>query len=246
MRKELYDMRVRTLWMFFILLAIFLSIAPFHKMIYNFLEKESFAVQKYVGKNFIANLKDWKFFIYTQWFGKNFGQLIPIIGLILGFPLFSREFENSTIEFLLVRRTRRDVFSSKFLAATTMLVAIVVFFSFLPWIYSAIFGKTLDLKVCLAFMVHDLTAAFFWMSVSLLFSVVFTEQVKALLSVLGVLGVTTALGFIKPIRFLNTYRYILSADLMRSSIDAMYTISLLIISFTTIFISWKVFEGKDI
>ncbi len=247
MIKELYDMRVRSIAILVICLALFFTIAPLQGKLLGLMGEYKDIVKKYAGNFPVEKLKEWNFYIYSQWFGKNLGQIIPLIGVLFAFPLFSREYENGTMEFLLVRKSRRYVFLSKTLTAILVMTIELVFLSVLPAIYSSIVGKNFENVYSYQYMVHILIGGLFWFSITLLFSTIFEDQVKPLLFSLGLIAITTVLGLVKPLRFLNTYRYILGSGIMKGEgVDVSYTIYLSIVSIVLIFISYLIFKDKDI
>ncbi|MBO8160428.1 MAG: ABC transporter permease subunit [Thermosipho sp. (in: Bacteria)] len=247
MIKEWNDMKVRSLVIFFVMAGIFFSIAPLQNWTISILNENSEALQKYVGENFIEQLKEWNFYIYSQWFGKNFGQIIPILAIIIAFPLFSREYENGTIDFLLTRASRKKVFLNKFLLSILVLTLEITVLSFLPLIYSWIFSKDFIISHTFKFLVHSLIGGIFWYSITFLFTTYFNDQVKPILSSIVVLGASTALGIIKPLKFLNTYNYILGSTIFNSgTINWKYSLALIMLSILFITISYSIFKRKEI
>lgn len=252
MRKELHDVRVRFLGTLIVCLALFFTVAPFQKLSVSMLEGYEASPQargifeKLLPKGFVEKLKEWNFYINSQWFGKNFGQLVPIIGIIIGFPLFAREIERETIGFLLARKSRSWVFKTKVITGLVAVLTIISISSVLPSVYSVLVRKQYDHGVVFGFFVHSLFGAVFWYAVAVFFSVIFDDQVKPLLASLGVLAVTTAAGLLKPLRFLNTYAYSLGSDVFRTGgPNWAYTGSLLVIASVVIFASGLIFGRRD-
>jgi len=249
MKKEFYDMRVRIIGVTITLLVLFFVLAPFQKFTVSMLEGYSGnpQLEKFLPGSMLNRLKEWNFYINSQWFGKNFGQMIPIIGIIMAFPLFSREIENGTMAFLLVRRNRKLVFRDKFLTGLISLVLILVLASLLPIIYSFLFNKDYRYITGIKFLVHSLFAGLLWYSITLLYSVVFDDQVKPLLAGLGTLAITTVAGIIKPLRILNTYAYALGNTIFqKNSIDLKYTIGVIIVSLLIFIVAYRIFLKKEI
>jgi len=244
MKKEWYDMKVRSLVIFIVLVGIFFSLAPLQNWTVNLLEENSQVIQKYVNPTMIAKLKEWDFYIYSQWFGKNFGQFVPIIALIIAFPLFSREYENGTIEFLLTRASRKKIFINKLFLSLLVLIAQITILSLLPLIYSIIFSKEFTAIYTFKFLVHCLIGGIFWYSLTFLFTTFFNDQVKPILSSISVLGVSTVLGLLKPLKFLNTFSYILGTSIFNH--NTIYSVVLLILSTFLILTSYLVFIKKEI
>ncbi|ABR30986.1 ABC transporter permease [Thermosipho melanesiensis] len=247
MKKEWLNMKVRTISILILMLILFFSLAPFQNLVIDILNKNSETIQKFVGNNLVEKLKNWDYYILTQWFGKNFGQIIPIISIILAFPLFSREFENETMQFLLVRLSRKRVFLNKTLLGLILLITEISLLSYLPYIYSTLANKSLSFQITTKFFLHSLIGGIFWYSLTLIFSVLFNDQVKPILSSLAILGLTTTLGFLKPLSFLNTYKYILGVSIFeQNKVDVNYSLSLILLSIIFLYFSHTLFKEKEV
>ncbi|KLO22459.1 MULTISPECIES: ABC transporter permease subunit [unclassified Marinitoga] len=251
MKKEFYEMRVRFLILFIITIILFFSIAPFQKIYVNMIEENITVIKPYAEKfgiaNMIENLNDWNYYIYTQWFGKNFGQMLPIFAIIAAFPLFSREFENGTMEYLMVRKSRDYIFLSKVYSGLVLLFLLIIFGSLLPVIYSNLFNKDFNSVIAYKFMIHGLFGVLFWYDITVFFSIFFNDQVKPILSSIGLLAITTALGFIKPLNFLNTYIYILGNNILKyGKIDWTYSIYLFVLGEIIASLAYYTFKNKEI
>ncbi|SHH58198.1 ABC transporter permease subunit [Thermosipho atlanticus] len=247
MKKEWEEMKLRAIIIFIILFGIFISLAPLQNWTINILNEYSSVTQKYVNKDFVEALKKWDFYIYSQWFGKNFGQFIPIIAIIFAFPLFSREYENGTMDFLLTRASRKRVFLNKFSTSFIVLLVEITILSLLPLIYSILFSKELNSSYTSKFLIHSLIGAIFWYSLTLVFTVQFNDQVKPILFPVAILAISTALGILRPLKILNTYNYILGSTIFKTgSIDWKYSITLALLSVILIIFSYIVFKRKEI
>jgi ABC-type transport system involved in multi-copper enzyme maturation permease subunit len=247
MKREWLQMKVRVISLFILFTILFFSLAPFQNFTINILNENSEAIKKFVGENFVEKLKNWEYYILSQWFGKNFGQFIPILAIIIAFPLFSREYENETITFLLSRQNRKTIFLQKTLLSIFVLLILITYFSYLPSIYSLITSKELSILTVSKFYIHSLIGSFFWFSIALVFTTYFTNQVKPILSSAVVLGLTTTLGLLKPLKFFNTYKYILGYSIFeKGKVDISYTIALTILSFICIYFSYLIFKEKEV
>lgn len=250
--KELADMRLRSLVILFLGVGFFFLIAPFQNLAvemlseYTQVENVPKFFEKLLPKGFIENLSDWSFFIYTQWFGKNLGQFVPIFAMIMAFPLFARETENGTMEFLLARSSRKKVFWTKSCVALLVLISQMLVFSLLPGVYSLLASKDLKYEYLAAYTIHTLIGALFWFALTMMFSVLYDDQVKPILSVVGILASTTVAGIFKPLRFLNTYSYILGGKILSTGkLDVPYTMGLLCLSIVVILLSYTMFLKKE-
>lgn len=251
MKKEFYDMRFRALVLFFIMLTLFLLIAPLQNYAVESLKNLERSLnqlyEKFVGPGYSQMLANWSFYMYSQWFGKNFGQLVPIIAIVLAFPLFSRETENGTMEFLLARQSRLRVFINKTVSGIVALFSSLLLLSMLPTLYSFIVGKDFINDGVPMFTISVLTGGTLWFSATLFFSVLFNDQVKPILASLGVLALTTVLGLLKSLGFLNTYRYILGINIFNyGEVDIPYTVALIVVSIVLLFSGYLAFKNKEI
>ncbi len=240
MKKEFLDMRVRFFLTLIVMLSLFFLVMALKDWGIEILKKNQVELSKFAGKDLLEKLKDWNFYIYSQWYGKNLGQFIPIIGIIFAFPLFSREIENGTIEYLLTRRKRSRVFSDKVTVSLSLLIISIVILSLLPLIYTTFSSIRFNARYVPVLTLHAVIGSFVWYSVALLFSVIFNDQVKPLLSSFAILAITTVVGIIKPLRFFNTYSYIMSAKGMTLE-DIAYSI----ISIVFIYLSYEIFKREE-
>lgn len=250
--KEFNDMKLRTFVLLFLGIGLFFMIAPLYKFALEMLSEYTQIpnmpkfLERFLPKGFVEKLSEWSFYIYTQWFGKNLGQFVPIFAMIMGFPIFAREIENGTIEFLLARSSRKKVFASKVLTVNLVVSFQMITFVILPALYSLFASKNLDYTYLPAYLIHTLVGALFWLAVTVLFSVMFDDQVKPILSVIGVLASTTVIGVFKPLRFMSTYPYILGSKIVSSGrMDVPYTLVLICLSITLTLLSYTIFLKKE-
>ncbi len=252
LKKEFYDMKLRTFVILAIGVGLFFVLAPFQdftvEMLKQYTQIENMPkfIEKFLPKQLIENLTDWNFYIYSQWFGKNLGQIVPIVAIIMAFPLFARETENGTIEFLLARKSRKKIFFSKSALGIIVVVFLMIIFSILPAIYSPLAGERLNYKLLVGFSIHTVVGAVFWYLVTVFFSVISNDQVKPILISVGLLAITTAIGMIRLTRFLNTYTYVLGSKVFQTGqLDIKYTLGLLIASTVVFFLSYIAFLKKE-
>ncbi|WP_448531182.1 ABC transporter permease subunit [Pseudothermotoga sp.] len=250
--KEFADMKLRSLVILLLGLGLFFFVAPLHEftveMLNEYVQFENMPrfLERFIPKNFIERLSDWSFYIYTQWFGKNLGQFVPILAIIMAFPLFARETENGTMEYLLTRNSRKKVFWSKTCAATVVLLVQMLVFSLLPGVYSWLASKDFKYEHLTAYTIHTLVGALFWFTLTMLFSVMYDDQVKPILTAVGILASTTVVGIFKPLRFMNTYSYILGNRIISTGkMDVTYTVGLLFLTTIVLIVSYVIFLNKE-
>ncbi|ACM23991.1 Putative uncharacterized protein [Thermotoga neapolitana DSM 4359] len=244
--KEFRDMRVRFLVMFFILLGTFVLLVVVKDYTQNLSEIIRSAPKNILEKfgvtdEFMKKLSRWDFYIITQWYGKNLGQFVPILAIIMAFPVFAREIENETMELLLVRVKRRRLFMVKFFIPLVFTLLALVVLAVLPLPVSWIIGESLDASSVFRYLLVETIGIFLWFSITIFFSLLFSDQVKPLIVSIALLAGTTALGsFIKLLSILNTYLYILKGDLVLWPSLA-YTLAGVVFTY----LSYKVLETKD-
>lgn len=252
LKKEFYDMKLRAFVILLIGVGLFFVLAPLQNVTVQMLQQYTQIqnaprfLEKLLPKDFINNLSDWNFYIYSQWFGKNLGQMVPILAIIMAFPLFARETENGTMEFLLARKDRKKIFLSKSILAMSMTASVMIVLSLLPGIYSFLAGKKLNYGLLVAFLIHTVVGAIFWFVVTMFFSVISNDQVKPILICVGLLAITTVMGMIRFTRFLNTYAYILGGKIFQTGhLDIEYSLGLIAISVFFFLLSYGTFLKKE-
>lgn len=246
MYKEFLDMRYRIFSIIILLLILFFSVAPLQEQTVEFSKNTEGIVNNFIPQGYGKLLENWNFYIHSQWFGKNFGQMIPIIAILFTFPLFSREVEKNTIQFLLVRKKRDQVFRIKVFSSVLFFILFVLLMSLLPYIYTLFIGKDFDIMLTLKYMVTDIIGGFMWLGLGIFFSVIFSDQIKPLVSGLGIFALSTALGITLNISYLNPFEYLLGSNIiLGGNIDWFYSIFSVLIGTALIFISHIIFIKKD-
>lgn len=245
MYKEFLDMRYRFISIMIILFILFFSVAPLQEQTIE-ISKNTEGLYNIIPEGFGELLEDWNFYIHSQWFGKNFGQMIPIIAILFSFALFSREFERNTIQFLLVRKSRDKVFKIKVFSSIMFFAGFIVIMSFLPLIYTLVIGENYDLELTLKYLITDLIGGFIWLSLGIFFSTLFSDQIKPLVSSLGIFALTTTLGIAFDIDFLNPYKYLLGSNIiLGGNIDWIYSIFSILTGSALIILSHIIFLKRD-
>lgn len=87
-------------------------------------------------------LKDFRYWIWSQWFGKNLLQIGTILALIFGAGSISSEVSRKTIYFVLTKPiTRRNVFKIKYLVNLISLETVVILSSLVLYVMIIAVGK---------------------------------------------------------------------------------------------------------
>jgi len=244
--KEFLDMRYRFFSVIILLLILFFSVMPFQEQTIEFSKSAEGIYNNMIPEGYGKLLEDWNFFIHSQWFGKNFGQMIPISAIFMLFPLFSSEVEKNTIQFLLVRKSRDKVFKIKVLSVISFFIIFIFMMSILPFLYSLITGQNYDIILTFKYMITDIIGGFLWLGLGIFFSVLFSDQIKALVSGLAIFALSTALGMTFNISYLNPYEYLLGSNIIfGGNIDWFYSLTAILIGTCFIFVSHIIFTKKD-
>ncbi|MDI6822646.1 MAG: ABC transporter permease subunit [Actinomycetota bacterium] len=134
--KELRESR----WRFIIGLIVFVLFAASLPLLYEWLFKEFLketlkTVPFPLPKEALAQIelmeKQYDFYIWSQWFGKNLYQFGTILAILMGMGLFASEASKQTMEFLLSKPISRNrVALVKFLVGALEIAIIVAVSSF--------------------------------------------------------------------------------------------------------------------
>jgi len=252
--KEWYDMRLR----FFIILIVFIfmlimtiAMRPYTSTIMDEIS-EQFGnlpdfLKKLVGDpKMLSQLKNDDFYLLSQWFGKNLGQFLPIIALVIAFPIFARETEKKTIYFFLSRKKRENVFWSKYITGLSFTKILLGTLTILGPVGMKLAGYNVHFSKPLMILVHEIIAMLFLYSLYIMFSIIFDDQVKPILVGLVTIFIMPVFSFVESLSFLNIYPYLMGQQIINGlGIDWNYSVVLLALSFVLIFIDRKLFITKE-
>lgn len=214
--KEFTDMRIR----FFVILFIFSAALILFFGMKDYITQTILNVSLDQGafplmseeqsRLFMTNIKRFDFYAVSQWYGKNFGQFIPFIAIILAFPVFSREVEKKTIYFLITRKKRSSIFFIKFFCGAFFNALIIFLMVTIPYLLSLFTDYPMRTDIFLNYLLAQVSGGSFWYSITILFSILFNDQIKTALASFGVFIAVSVLPLLEVMRFLNIYSYILN------------------------------------
>jgi ABC-2 type transport system permease protein len=255
--KEINSMKIRTIVIFLFMLAMLILVVSLKDYV-NSMSTSMEAMQnsqgakwaeKFTGQSLTELFKRMQsndFYIWSQWYAKNFGQFLPLIALIIAFPIFARETEKKTIYFLLSRKRRRDVFKVKSLTGLFATIIVIFLLSILAPITMDIFGKHVNFGPVWKYTLQSVVSGVFFYNVYMLFSIFFNDTVKVIITGIIFFIGDFMLGLIQQLSFLNLFGYISSVHVFKTgNVDWVYTIWLLIISELIYQISLQYFYKKD-
>jgi ABC-type transport system involved in multi-copper enzyme maturation permease subunit len=191
--------------------------------------------------------KDDQFFLISQWFGKNFGQFSPFLALIIAFPLFARETEKKTIYLLIARRSRAEVFFGKVFSAYSILLILLFSFSLLAPVVMMLSGYKIAFNAELTqVIVQQIVSASFFYFLFVLFSVLFSDQIKPVILGIVLIFAMPFTSMIPFIEWMNLFPYTLGHNiLLGNGFDWLKSLVLMLLILVLFFFSKSLFEKKE-
>lgn len=207
LRKELRETR----WKLLLGTAVLAATAVFIPLSFNFLKDLISAIppeqlEKYGGMMPANIFNDYSFYLWSQWNAKNLTQIGTILAVLVGMNLIAGEISGQTAGFLLTRPvSRRSVFLTKALTGMLILVFMVYFSTIVMLITVHFTPYTVDAGRLLLTTVITTLGLLVLFSLTLLFSTLIDEPVKAGGATLLVILLLVFCGWIEPLRFLNIF-----------------------------------------
>lgn len=138
-KKELKSARFKLSVNLLIMLILAIGIPLLYEYTVNILQNSS--MPENLAKD-IKLLKDYEYWIWSQWFGKNLLQIGTIIAIVFGAGNISSEVSRKTIYFLLTKPlTRHKVFTIKYLVNLLYLEAVIIISSLALYVTILTTGK---------------------------------------------------------------------------------------------------------
>lgn len=251
--KELNDVKMRSIVILLLLLvslAVTIALRPYTETMFSQMISEFEKLPKFMKKIIgspeqLTRLKDDEYYLISQWHGKNLGQFLPLLSLLIAFPIFAKENEKKTIYFLLARKKRKFVFWVKFLTGLFVLLIMTGGLSTMGFVLMKILGHSVSLAHLLPCLISEMVGVTFFFSLFLLFSIISNDQVKPVIAGIVILIGLPLLSLIKSVSFLNPYPYILCVNVLDKGIDWPYTIVLASVSLLLIVSDYLVFKNRE-
>lgn len=206
-------------------------------------ESQSFnflSVDNYNLKEFAENLEEINFFVSSQWYSKNVGQMIPIFAIIFAFYSFNFELSNKHIYFSLNFFSRKYIYFSKLSGIILMMIIFISFLFVLPVILN---NTDFNLLNHISYFFAYLVVSLLWTSISILFSILLVDIIKSLSIIISLLIITSFLGTISPLNFFNTFYYTISPNYIN---NILYFFLYLLTSILIFVLSYKLFIKKEL
>ncbi len=255
--KEFNSVKIRAIVMFVLLLGMLILVVSMQEYVtsmstsFNSMKDSPSSkwATKFLGQSFEQLLKKFQsndFYLWSQWYAKNLGQFLPLVCLIIAFPIFARETEKKTIYFLLARKNRQNIFKIKVITGLIVTIVVLFFLSILAPLIMEAFGKHVKFGPIWKYTLQTVVSGIFFYMVYVLFSIVFKDTIRVIISGIVFFIGDFMLGLIQQIGFLNLFPYISSVHVYKTgNIDWVYTIWLLVISTGIYFGALKYFYNKD-
>lgn len=251
--KEINDMRIRVLIILMVFLASLLVtvlLRPYTTTMLDQMASEFEKLPEFLKKTIgdperILRLKNDQYYLLSQWHGKNLGQFLPLLALLIAFPIFSRENEKRTIYFLLARKKREEIFWVKFGVGLGLTIIITAVMSALGFILMRTLGYSVDFNYLPLCLTNEIVGVSFFYSLFLMFSIISNDQVKPVIIGIVILIGLPILGLIKTVSFLNPYPYILCIHVIDEGVDLTYTSGLVIVTVALVIIDYVLFKKRE-
>lgn len=205
-----------------------------------------FARNLLANPDLLENIGNNDFYLVSQWQGKNLGQFIPLVILIISIPIFAREFDKKTIYFLLSRLTRKRVFFMKYFTGLGVLSALIAFFSLSGPIAMNFAGYETGFSLTFKILVHQLIGGAFFFSLFILYSVLFSDQTKPLIIGMATIIGLPILGLFRPLNFLNLYPYILGSNVYNAGIEVTESVLLIFLVAVITTADYIIFKKREL
>lgn len=256
--KELKDLRFRLIVMIILVIGLALFVLGFYDFFVKAIDinqisatMENSIMSNYISPELLTSqltelVNNMDYYVWSQWFGKNFMQLI-LLGLILfGFSTFAREREHKTNSFLLTNFTRKQVFSVKVYAGLISLIILIIIGSMLPVVIGILKSFDFSLGLAVKYFIQILPPALFLYALIILFSVLAKDLIKPI--IFGVLSMIflSLVGKIEMLKSLHLFRYLSGFDIFfHNQINYISVIIFILLAIITLQVTYRIYKNQD-
>lgn len=197
-------------------------------------------------KQLTALVNNIDLYVWSQWFGKNFMQLILLASILLGFSAFARETEHNTNSFLLTNFSRSQVFATKIYAGILSMTILVGIGCFLPVAVAAFKSFDFNLIESLKYLVQILPGALLCYAIIIFFSVLSTDVVKPIILGIITFALLSVPGRIDSLKGVYVYRYLAGTDVFfNGHINLLAVIIISLITLLIFLAAHRLYRGKN-
>lgn len=162
-------------------------------------------------------MKDFRFYVWSQWFGKNLYQMGSFIAILFGFNIISSEVSRRTMHFLLAKPIRRqDVFKIKYIVNYASLVLVVVISTAVLYISAVVAGRGYPLLQLIENTVIAIAGMGALFSMAVYFSTVFDSPAKSFTAAFLTALALFAPGFSPALAKFSVYYQMAGAGIFKS------------------------------
>lgn len=256
--KELRELRFRLIVMIILVVGLGIFVLGFYDFFIKAIDinqisatMENSIMSNYINPELLAKqltvlVNNIDYYVWSQWFGKNFMQLILLGVILFGFSTFAREREHNTNNFLLANFTRKQVFSAKIYAGLISLVIFLIIGSMLPVIIGAIKSFDFSLGLAIKYLVQILPPALFLYALIILFSVLAKEVIKPI--IFGIISIIllSLTGKIEGLKTFYFFRYLTGSDIfLHNQISYAAVVVFILLTILILQLSYKIYKNQN-
>ncbi len=257
-KKEIGDLKWRFIVMLIIMTFLLLFTLALKDIMFttmpgdlNLQIKNNKLISKLIDPNALKEQlnrmkKDYNYYVWSQWYAKNFFQFLLVAIILYGFSPFAREVEKGTMYFVLSKRVRKEVYLAKMLAGLTTVTVTVLIEGLLPVIVAPLFGNGFKPIPGIEITAQALAISAFLYTIVSIFSILMNDQIKPILISIGVFVGLGIFGWFKGTRYLCIYRYMMGTDIyLDHGFQWLATLLILATTGSLFYFGWKLFENKE-
>lgn len=256
--KELRELRYRVIILAILILALGIFVLGSYEIFVNSFDVNQLAalsknssLSKFIDpeiitKQLIELINNIDLYVWSQWFGKNFMQLILLSSILLGFSAFARETEHNTFSFLLTNFRRSQVFSTKIGAGILSMTILVGIGCLLPAAMAAFKSFDFSLIMSFKYFLQILPVALLCYAIIIFYSVLGKDVVKPIIYGIITFALLSVPGQIKFLKGAYLYRYLAGTDVfINNQINLLAVLIISIIALLIFFAAHKIYQEKN-
>lgn len=147
----------------------------------------------------LASLKDFRYFVWSQWFGKNLTQMGAMVAIIFGAGIVSSEVTRRTIHFLLAKPIRREeIFTVKYIVNLVNIALITALSTLALYITLVAVNRTYPAAQMLQQTILAAAGLSVIYSIAVYFSTVFDQTIKSAVASILAMFLLYVPGWVAP------------------------------------------------
>lgn len=248
-KKEVYANRFKVMSGLAVLTALVLLIVLTYDYTIGILE--SAPVPEFVRgmlEGQLELLKDYRYYIWSQWFGKNLIQLGSILAVFFGAGLITSEVSGKTILFLLARPiSRQAVFTVKYVVGLTALASVIVVTTVFLYIAVTATGHYYPPVSLAGHTLMAVAGLGLIYSMAVYFSTIFDTTMKSFLISLPALFLLSLPMYFEPVRRFSVYYQMQGVGILKGEgFPVISFIILVLLSFVLYWLGKNQFTKRDL